>query len=60
MTARQFLTIQDFCQRYAVSRSTFYRLVTNGDIVPLHIGRAVRIRSDDADGWAASLTQAND
>jgi excisionase family DNA binding protein len=59
MTARAFLTVQEFCDRYAVSRSTYYRLVANGDLSPVHIGRAVRIRSIDADTWATSLANDN-
>lgn len=59
MTARQFLTVQEFCDRFAVSRSTYYRLVANGDLAPVHIGRAVRVRAIDASNWADSLANDN-
>ncbi|MCA1748627.1 MAG: helix-turn-helix domain-containing protein [Sphingomonadales bacterium] len=49
------LTIQNFCDRYAVSRSTVYRLVAAGDIPLVKIGRASRIKLEDADRWALSL-----
>jgi excisionase family DNA binding protein len=59
MTARQFLTVREFCDRFAVSRSTYYRLVANGDLAPVHIGRAVRVRATDASNWADSLANDN-
>ena len=49
------ITIEGFCDRFAVSRSTVYRLVENGDISLVKIGRASRIRLEDAERWAQSL-----
>ena len=55
------LTIADVCQNYRVSRSTVYRLRDRQELPFVHIGRAVRIRREDADKWYASLTgHAND
>lgn len=56
------LTIQNFCDTYNVSRSTAYRLRDSGDVPHVHIGRAVRIRREDAERWYESLFEktAND
>jgi excisionase family DNA binding protein len=49
------ITINDFEKAYNVSRSTVYRLRERGDIQFVHVGRAVRIRREDAEKWCASL-----
>ena len=56
------LTVKGFCQEYEVSRSTVYRLRDSGDVPHVKIGRATRIRSEDAQRWFASLSEhtAND
>jgi excisionase family DNA binding protein len=56
------ITISDFRRIYCVSRSTVYRLREAGDIKFVHIGRAVRIRREEAEKWFASLPSdpAND
>lgn len=56
------LTIQGFCEEYNVSRSTCYRLRDSGVVPHVHIGRAVRIRQEDAKRWYLSLMDdaAND
>ena len=56
------LTIKTFCDEYCISRSTAYRLRESGDVPHIHIGRAVRIRREDAERWYNSLceSQAND
>ncbi|WP_271076937.1 helix-turn-helix domain-containing protein [Aurantiacibacter sp. MUD61] len=56
------LTIKRFCEEYSISRSTAYRLRDNGDVPHIKIGRATRIRREDAERWYASLCEqyAND
>lgn len=49
------ITISEFRRIYCISRSTVYRLRERGDIKFVHIGRAVRIRREDAEKWYASL-----
>ena len=58
----KLLTINDFCEEYSVSRSTAYRLRDSGDVPHINIGRATRIRSEDAQRWYESLVDqsAND
>lgn len=56
------ITINFFCEEYGVSRSTAYRLRDSGAVPHVHIGRAVRIRREDAERWYQSLSDdaAND
>jgi len=49
------LTIADFCRLYGISRSTAYRLINNQNINLVKIGRASRIKREDAEAWLASL-----
>ena len=51
----KFLTILQFCDEYTVSRSTAYRLRDSGAVRHVKIGRAVRIRREDAERWYESL-----
>jgi excisionase family DNA binding protein len=53
----QLLSIPLFCKEYAVSRSTAYRLLASGQLVAVKIGKSTRVRSDDAERWAASLSR---
>lgn len=49
------MTINDFMHEYCVSRSTVYRLRDQEKVPHVHIGRATRIRREDAERWYASL-----
>ena len=60
MTAKKFLTIGEFCDLFAVSRSTFYRQKSSGALNSVKIGRAVRIPTDEAEKWADALRGTND
>ena len=59
MTMPALMMIKDFCREYNVSRSTAYRLRDSGDIPHIKIGRATRIRRDDAQRWYESLPESN-
>ncbi|MEM7781557.1 MAG: helix-turn-helix domain-containing protein [Pseudomonadota bacterium] len=56
------LTLEQFGAKYCVSRSTVYRLRDSGEVPHVYIGRAVRIRLEDAERWYQSLSDdaAND
>ncbi|NMW32046.1 helix-turn-helix domain-containing protein [Altererythrobacter sp. RZ02] len=56
------ITINEFTEYYSVSRSTAYRLRDSGDVPHVKIGRATRIRREDAERWYESLRDntAND
>jgi excisionase family DNA binding protein len=49
------LTIQEFCARYSVPRSTFYERLDRGEIVARKHGRRVLIAVADAERWFNSL-----
>ena len=53
------ITIAEFLRTYNVSRSTVYRLRDRQELPFVHIGRAVRIRREDAERWYASLSEAH-
>ena len=50
-----FITISEFGETYALSRSSFYRLLQRGEIQIIKIGRSTRIARADAAAWAAKL-----
>ena len=56
------LTIAEFQHHFNVSRSTIYRLRDRNELPFVHIGRAVRIRREDAERWYETLfvDHAND
>jgi excisionase family DNA binding protein len=56
----RFITIRQFMQRFQLSRSTAYRLISAGKIITVKIGRAVRIPVQSADSWAQGLLADND
>jgi excisionase family DNA binding protein len=49
------MTLGEFATRFALSRPTIYRLVERGALRLVKIGRASRIRREDAEAWAARL-----
>lgn len=51
----ELLTINDFMERYSISRSQTYRLVAQKQLTIVKMGTASRIRREDAETWAASL-----
>ena len=53
---KSLMTITEFSQTFKVSRSTVYRLSQRGELPLLHIGRAVRIRRQDAEAWCDGLS----
>jgi excisionase family DNA binding protein len=55
---KDLITIKDFCERFSVSRTTFYRQHAAGTLPVRKVGRATRIRVVDAEAWAAKLREA--
>lgn len=54
----RFITIKQFCDRYNVSRSTFYRELKAGRLPARKIRRATRIAESDAAAWQELLIVA--
>lgn len=54
----QFLTTDDVLGYLRVNARTVYRLIKNGEIPAVRIGRQWRIRRCDLDSWLDSQRQA--
>jgi predicted DNA-binding transcriptional regulator AlpA len=56
MSVLGFLTVQNFCREYALSRATFYRLINN-DSGPriTKIGKRTLISREAAEDWQARV-----
>ena len=52
----ELLRVSDFCDRYAMSRATVYRLVRCGELVTCKIGSATRVKLADAEAWVTKLS----
>ena len=55
MFGKNLLTIPEFCRDHGVSRSFAYKLLRNGDLKAVKVGRLTRIRAEDAADWAHQL-----
>lgn len=51
MTTDNLLTIDQVCDRLQVSEATVRRLVRDGDLKVVRIGRAIRVRPEDLDDF---------
>lgn len=52
---QRLMTIPQFCRAYGVCRTTAYKLIKDGKIERVKVGRAARIVVETADLWFASL-----
>lgn len=55
--AGRLLRIDEVAERLAVSRSMAWKLVTYGQLPSLRIGRSVRVRPADLEGYIASAVR---
>jgi excisionase family DNA binding protein len=55
MTETHLLSLPDFCREFKLSRSYTYRLLRDGALTAVKVGRLSRIRREDAEAWAATL-----
>lgn len=53
-SSRQFLTVQELADIMRVSEMTVYRLIRDGSIPALRIGKHLRVASDDFDRFLQS------
>ena len=56
MNEAHLLSLRDFCREFELSRSFTYRLLRDGTLTGVKVGRLTRIRREDAEAWAAKLT----
>jgi excisionase family DNA binding protein len=52
----RILTINEFCQRYKLGRTKTYGEIAEGRLKSVRVGAKRLIRADDAEAWAASLS----
>jgi len=51
------LRIDEFCKLYRVGRTTAYRLMQEGALTRIKIGRSTRLDAEDAERWWAASAQ---
>lgn len=54
----ELLTIQDFVERFRVSRTTTYRLLALGKLQARKVGRRTMIARADAETWLEALPKS--
>ena len=55
----RFLTVNEVADQLRISTMTVYRLIKNGDLPAVRIGKSYRLREDDVDAYLAKqYTQA--
>ena len=55
-TPTRLLKILEVCERTALSRSTIYRAISEGNLKETRYGRSVRISSEELDRFLNSLS----
>lgn len=56
MDIPELMTVGEFCARYSIGRTSFYREAAKNSLLKLRkFGTATRIARADAEAWAASL-----
>jgi excisionase family DNA binding protein len=55
MTQSHLLSLPEFCRENRISRSTAYRLLQEGALRAVKIGRLTRIDRSDSEAWRAAL-----
>ncbi len=57
---KMLLTTKEACEYLNISRATLYKLIREGKLKPLKIGRSTRFDRRDLDRFIESLKQAED
>ena len=55
MDLPELLTVADFCDRFSIGKTSFYREVNAGRLKIRKLGAATRIARADAMAWADAL-----
>ena len=50
----ELCTIPTACERLAISRASLYRAINRGELLPVKLGRATRLRASDLELWVQS------
>ena len=51
----QLLSLPEFCREFKLSRSYAYRMLRDGTLKGVKVGKLTRIRRKDAEAWAGTL-----
>ena len=51
------LRIDEFCKLYRVGKTTAFRLMQEGTLTRIKIGRSTRLDAEDAEQWFKSCAQ---
>ena len=52
---KRLLSVRDFSTLYGVGVTKTYQFMNSGHLRSVKVGHSTRIRSEDAEAWAASL-----
>lgn len=55
MNIPELMTVAEFCLRYSIGRTSFYREVAKSRIAIRKYGAATRVARADAEAWVAAL-----
>jgi excisionase family DNA binding protein len=50
-TSARYLTVREVATALRVSNMTVYRLVSSGELPSVKVGRSVRLRAEDVEGY---------
>jgi excisionase family DNA binding protein len=56
-STREAFAVREFCDRYGISRDTFYAEVRRGRLRALKLGKKTLVLKSDAESWAQSLPE---
>lgn len=51
----ELMTVAEFCDRYSIGKTSFYREVNAGRLKIRKFGSATRVARTDAEAWANAL-----
>jgi len=52
---KKLLTIKEACEYLNLSRATIYKLIKEGKLTPIKIGRSTRLDKSDLDAFVESM-----
>ncbi len=57
MQIKRAFPLKEFCERYAVGRTTAYQEIASGRLRALKVGRRTVIADRDAEAWLSALPE---
>jgi excisionase family DNA binding protein len=56
---KKLLTIKEACEYLNLSRATIYKLIKEGKLTPIKIGRSTRLDKSDLDAFVESMKKGD-